>query len=217
MIYFVAFILSLHFLPAAFSWFGLDFVFYALNELQTFLLCLAIYLFCPVRLWALKALSFINAVVSFAVFIHNMALEIGVMPEGISAVYSIALIGLGALVLCSPFLNHWARLPNDKIKPGHIYEIIGRPRNELQFLLFIINGGRGGSYAITDGAHIIKMSREHGQSILVNFKDDYLNGKKCVEIGGESSFNKKLFLAKIGVDFRLWRTCHWLSKGFKND
>lgn len=210
----------LHFIPAFFSYLGYDAVFYFLFEAQFLLACLAVYFLCPARQWRLKLIWFVSCLCAVGFFIHNTVIipliDDPNADDTTLWVYStFFILFCASLIMGMPLVRHWDRLPNDKIEVGKYYEIIGKPRTDLQFLLFMLTGGRGGSYAITDGTHIIKMSKAHNQSILLPFSEEFLIGKKCLEIGGNSGRNQSHFLSKIGIDFSFLRSCYWLSRGFE--
>lgn len=220
MIYLGLAILTLHFIPAAFSAMGMDIIFTWLFEVQFLLACIMLYLQCGHRNWRLKILLFASLVCAVGFFIHNTIVlsvaENSSIFQGMGIYTTFAVLAAVVALMSTPMIKGWDKLPSDEIIPGNYYEIIGQPRSDLQFLLFMLTLGEGGSYAITDGTSMIKMSKEHSQSILSKLDENYLIGKKCIHIGADTTHNKKLFLDKIGIDFSLLKSCYWLSRGFKN-
>lgn len=185
------------------------------NDFQFALACASPYFICPMSKWRLKLILFVSMYASIAILIHNFLVQQEVVAEGWPALISFLVVAIGSIIIYMPFLNYYEKLPNHTIEDGSYYEIIGKPRTNLQFLLSIFTGA--GSYAATDGVDCIYMSKELKKSVREPLDRNYLNGKKCILLGPKNPRNKELFNSKENIKFRLIRrNCYWLGKGFKN-
>ena len=211
---FVVLIILLNYVTAGFSQFEWWDAYWFTTDLQLLLGACISYALCSARRWRLKTLLLVSFATALGVVFHNLLVEYDIVPEEIPAMISLAVVATLTIFLTIPLWGIWERMPDDEIKENEYFEILDKPRSDLQFLLFIRTFGRSGSYAITNGIHIIKMSKAHGRSILLPFDESYLTSKKCIKIGGDNTNNKKLFASKIDVKFNWRRTCYWLSRGF---
>jgi len=171
----------LQLLPAVFTfsdnWFMYDF----LNDIGTLVIVLAAYKSTPIRLWKAKIGSLILLSLVVAVTVHNSFLSLNILPPDNPAIYSLIFISVSALILGRQLLFKWDNLPVDEIKQGEFYEVIGKPKTNLQMLGFLITLGRGGEYSITDGITIRKFSKLSNKLEEIDFDKTFLINKKVIK------------------------------------
>lgn len=177
-------------------------------------LSLAWYRSTPMRSWRIKITSTISVCLSLWSFIYNILLDIEFIPEGMPAAFSISVIALCAMWLCFSLLYKFDNHKSDEIEPGYIYEIIGKPRLDIQMIWFVFSGGHGGSYAITEGKTCIYFCRVLRKSIKEELDHSYLKGKKIIKLCKSTPENVMMYDSKANRRFNIWRNCYWLTQGF---
>lgn len=168
------------------------------------------------RQWKDKIISSVFVLLSLHMVFNNIIVDYADVAVALAFTSIVGMITV-AFTMYELMSIRYDKLPDDDIIEGNIYEIIGKPKTDLQFILFVLTGGRGGSYAITNGTDCVYMSRKEGKSVKEPLSDNYLINKKCILIGCQNTYNKTKFHAKVNVKFYLWRNCYWLSKGFQKD
>lgn len=207
-------ILVIFYIPSVFNYYENLQGYLTTRDVLIFLLSFAVFKTCSMRVWKQKILSSIFVLMSSHALIHNIVVDFIEIDIGISIFSIVGFIAV-AITLFGMMSIKYKNLPNDVIEKGCFYELIGKPRTDLQFLLFILSGGRGGSYAITDGTDYIYMSKTNGKSVRVALEEKHLVNKKCIFIGDDLPSNRRTFNKKENKRFYLWRNCYWLVWGFK--
>lgn len=178
-----------------------------MNELQLLFTAAASYFVCPIRHWRLKIIASIYLMYVFGNVIHNAILLGGFLPEGIPALYSFISTTSVCLILGVRMLTKWDHLPNDAIRPGYVYEVIGKPRTDLQMIGFILTAGKGGEFALTNGVKLWKFCRSTGRFEELEFDTTYTLGKKVIELGPEGLSRKHYIKQKLGSRWSLINNC----------
>jgi len=169
---------------------------------------------CPMRNWRRKVITSLIVITALFAMGYNFLIDSGLIIYGLHYYWiAVPFLIIAGLYFILPI--RFDRLPNDELILGNYYEIIGKPKSHLQFILFLLTGGIGGSYSVTDGYTIIKMSKKEGKTITIDFEKSHLNNKKCILIGTSNLRNKYVYHSKSDLKFRLWRNCWWLSRRFK--
>jgi hypothetical protein len=196
-------VIILNFLPAVIGGMGFDLVAFFLEDLQILAAVLAAYFLCPFRFWRLKTLAMISVLIILSGVIHNSTLYLGVLPENMPAMYSIALQAVLFGILTALMTIRYSFLPDQEITPGEIYEVIGRPKSNWHFLSLILTLGRGYDFSLTDGVHIWKFSKINGRLIEEDYHVSFISGKKCVPSGIDINKVRN----KIGSKWSIFNNC----------
>lgn len=190
-------------------------LFFANKDFLAVFFCVALYLDCSFRNYRKKIPYTILVGFWSGIFIHNRLIQFDILNDYISIFYSMALIIILTIGAFSTYSIRWDNLPNDKIEPGYIYEIIGKPRGGWQLLLYVLLAGRGGSFAITDGTTCIYMNKTAKKSVKEPLSPGYRTGKKCVKLCEATDQNIYTYRLKVGLPFSFWQNCYRLTRGFK--
>jgi len=160
----------------------MELIFAFMADAQLLLVAIALYKWCPMRQWRRKLLSCIFLICICASTVHNSFVYFDLINEGTPAFVSVASIIVFMVLFSIKLMTKWDNLPNDKIEPGYIYEIIGKPRNDLQFLAFLLSGGSGGTWYVTDGINCWYFSRSTGVQEKEPLDLQSLIGRKVVKV-----------------------------------
>jgi hypothetical protein len=194
-----------------------DSVFAFLNDMQYLCLAIGAYGVCPLRLWRVKVMASINMIAAFVVTISNLLLYVGALPEGIGALTS---VGITFILICGlsyKLMTKWDSLPTDEIHTGNIYEVIGRPKTNLQFLGFILTLGKGGAFSLTDGHYCWYFDKNSNNLECKPLDYAHLTGKKIVRLGVFSKIQKQVLDNKIHSKWSISNNCVTILSGFKNE
>jgi len=199
------------------SFYELELIFAFAGDVERLLLSLALYKAFNMSRWRFKVISL--AILTYYVFatINNSLIYLDVVESIPVSFVSLLSALLFIFLMGSRLLTKWYSLPNEKIEPCYLYEIIGKPKTDLQMLLFIATGGLGGSFAVTDGKECVYMSKDYGCAIKEPLDPEYMRGKKLVKLCMDTKENRAVLDSKVGKKFNLLRNCYWLTMGFDRE
>lgn len=215
-IYFaIAFILN--FVPSYLSYVENDFLFVLMNDVQLVALSMAAYTMLGPSRWRLRVVSLVISMMLVATGVHNALLYLDVLTNLQSIIYSISIIAIVTAIASVILLSRWDRLPTTTATPGSLYEVISRPQTHIQYLMFIITLGRGGSYAITDGDSFWHFTKVTDSLSCEKLQPRHLTGKKIVRIGPSTTEIISLLNTKINTKWSLLNNCLTTLGGYKYD
>lgn len=179
-------------------------------DIERPLLALAAYSFCPMHKFREKI--FISGAMAFfaSVTIHNTLIYTGILQDWVLIIVSGIFIILFLLLFCARLLTKWDSMVSEKIEPGYLYEIIGRPKRDLQFIAFSLSGGKGGTWAHTDGVTCWYFNTTSKVKVAEPLNLDYLIGRKVIKIGVADDKAIEELNAGVGKPWALRNNC-WFS------
>lgn len=205
MFYFATF--AFWFAPGILSFYGHDSVAYLSSE--SAILCVVIFAYrnAHMRDWRKKIMATIFLCVAIATSFHNVCVNFEIFQNEVEIAISGIFIFLFSIIFGSKLLTKWDNLPNDAIRDGYIYEIIGKPRTDLQMLGFVLTAGKGGEFGYTNGVKIWKFCKSTGRFEEFDFYNGYLTGKKIVEVGHKNLSQECFLKNKIGSRWSIFNNC----------
>jgi len=157
-------------------------------DLQYLLVAIGAYNLCPMRRWRAKLITCIHLIVTSAATCYSLLVYSGWLLPGLSNYMSFSALVILLWWFSFKLITKWDSLPNDKIEPGNIYEVIGRPRSDLQFVAFILSAGTGGTWYVTDGIDCWYFSKQTGKQEKEPYDESALMGKKVVKVCESSHY-----------------------------
>lgn len=192
------------------SYFGMEIVFAFMDDAQMLLMAIAMYKWCPMRRWRQKVVSYLLLICISATTVHNSLVYLDIINEGTPVFVSVIIILSFMIFFSIKLMSTWDNLPTDKIDPGYIYEVIGKPRNDLQFFAFLLSGGRGGTWAHTDGVTCWYFNTTSKVKVSEDLNLDYLIGRKVIKIGVADDKAIADLNSGVGKSWSLINNC-WFS------
>ena len=158
-----------------------------ISDIEKVLLCAALFLFMPRWRWREKIGASVLLMSYVAVAVWNVLIDRELITHGpvtMATFYGGASI---IIALWHRLNRNWDKLPVDTIRPGYFYEIIGKPKSNIQWIGFILSIGKGGSFALTDGKTKYYFSKSANCFKNKPWINADLSSKKVIEIGPANS------------------------------
>lgn len=178
-----------------------------LSDIEVFLVSVLAFCACPMYRWREKIAT--SLFMSFYIFtaIHNILIYKNILTGVIPATLSAILIIVFVFILGNRLFNKWDSLPSEDMKEGYLYEIIGKPKRDINFLAFLISFGRGGSWAISDGVRVWRFDSTSKLQVCEDVTDGFIFNKKVVKIGVRTDKEIDRLNAGNGKRWTLFNNC----------
>jgi len=177
------------------------------DDVQYLLLAIGAFSVCPTRRWRTKTVVCIHLIITLSFIFFNIFVYAGLLEAGIINYISFGFLVIFLIRLSIKLMTKWDDLPRDKIELGYIYEVVGKPRNHLQWVAFLLSAGRGGTQYVTDGIDCWYFSKRTGAQEKEKYDKESLIGRKVVKVCESSGYVLAKLNSGNGLKWSILNNC----------